>query len=341
MTERLGRMLEEVAGEIRPRETDPVPAITRRVRRHRRRTTAALAAAVAVLVGAGTVVGMQLSGPAGKPPAPATPPLPPPVTTPATPVVDNGTVRAGGFRMPVPNGWTVATTDRAICDTAPNTLFLDSSVLPGGPCTTSPTRVEIRGFSPGGRSGPAGGFDRQVILPGGQPAWLKQWDLDSIGPGPDAEERNVSALLPWAGVRIEISGERRVVRALWASISTEPVAADRIVVPEKKRHFRVSDTREGGDRPADSDAVDTLYRTLAGLTRPVAPDEACAPGSRMGVIYIVDPTGSMPGNTAAVLVVGFDEGCDQVTSSHGGRMWLTPEARSALAPFIVEGRIGR
>jgi hypothetical protein len=66
----------------------------------------------------------------------------------------------------------------------------------------------------------------------------------------------------------------------------------------------------------------------------VAPDEACPPDAAMTSVVIVD---AASGRIAAMLLLGRDERGDQVTSSLGGRMWLTPGARAALIPYIPGG----
>lgn len=310
----IGQLLEQAAGTVRPREADPVAAVRRRVRRQRRVRggfAAGLAAALAVVVGVGAVAVR---------PEPAAPSFGTVVSGPAEVTVTDGVLRAGGLRLPLP-GWTVAPADQPICDTAEHTVFLAGAPIPGGPCTTGPAYITARGADPRRQREPnrSTGF-RQVVLAGGQPAWLGAASVEALTTAAAPDRRFVQLYVPWSGVELSFSMPAGEIRDLVAAIRTEPVAPGPLVLPEGPASVAVvtetGSSRSGMATVAVTDPVRVrdLRALLAGLRQPAG--AACPPDTRMRRLTFLDGAGAALGTVQ----VSTTAGCSEATSSLGGRV---------------------
>ncbi|GIJ71781.1 hypothetical protein [Virgisporangium ochraceum] len=324
MGDRVKELLDRAAGGVRPREPDPVGAVLGRVRvARRRRIAAAGAAAVAActLVAGAVVAGTTLTGPAPDDPATATPaPVASAVTGTATVTVENGVLRAGGLRLPLP-GWTVATADQGICETVRHTVLIAASVIPGGPCTDPASYISARGARPTFTLRKGDQYARQIILTGGQPAFILHNGTDPLGPGPDSEYRYLTMWVPWSGVDLLFSLPRGELRQVVAAIRTEPVAPGTLVVPPGAARVVILGTdSEVSATITEPARIEDLRTWLTGLEEPVPAGVEC-PGdtARQRVVFLY------PDSTYVTVMVGVDARCGEATSSRGGRVKLSAD----------------
>jgi hypothetical protein len=322
MSDRFRSLLDDAAAEVRPRAVDPVAHVLRRAHEQRRRTITGVVsglAAAAVLVGAAVAADRWMpddrtDGQVADEVETAQPIVVEP------PRVDDGVIRAGSLTLPIPDGWTTQVgpdTGVAYCKIRPDTVFVDTTVIPGA-------------------SGQA--CDRQVLLPGGQPAWIP-----SFAKTPDELERNAccakqgSMLLyvPWARVYLHVYGPKSDVLEIVASIRTTDVRPTRLVLPEDVRTARLvplgSDLVEKRlyAEDADPDATALVTARLAGVDDvPAAEEEACpATGGeeQTGSITLRDAKG----HTAGVVNITRRGDCAELVSSLGGRVRVP-------APFVTD-----
>jgi hypothetical protein len=337
MSDRMKELLDRAAGEVRPREPDPVGAVLGRVRVARRRRIAGAAvaavAACAVAVGA-VVVGPALTGPAPDDPAATTPaPTGTPVTGPATVTVENGVVRAGGLRLPLP-GWTVATGDQAICDTVDHTVFIDAAPVPGGPCNDPTPYITVRGVGADTmlRKGPPE-VPQQLILAGGQPAFVERGMIGALDPGPDSESRLLVMRVPWSGVSITFSMPRGELRELVAAIRTEPLAPGPLVVPPGATRVTIAGSGTGMSvgTIVDPARIGELRAALTGIREQVPAGFECPRNLPRQLVTFQYPD---PGTVVMVLVSAAAE-CGEATSSHGGRVKLPADLWAPLSAKVT------
>lgn len=360
MTERLRELLDAAVAEVRPRRSDPVSDIVRRSRAGRRRVAVAGALmSVLLVVGGGVAVGGVLRGAGGGPGGPAassgptrsTPkptsaaptagaPFRPVAPTPATPRVVGGKVRSGGLTLPVPAGWRVqglpATDD---CLPA-RTITLGWRPVHDGRCVHDRV-ISVWGVA-GGQSIPGipTPVTSQLLLPGGQPAWLgmgAHGSPDPLGKRPGL--RTVEMYVPWSGTWLELNVGYDDLTRILATVRTEPAAPSRLVLHP--------DALGGGyfvpasDQPT-VDAWSTRRREpatqvlerLRALTDVVLPGQECGKAGEPAVaIHLFPSDGAMTGNDTVVITES--DGCYQATSANGGRVRVPPGLAEQLRPFFT------
>ncbi|RZU71784.1 hypothetical protein EV384_0117 [Micromonospora kangleipakensis] len=368
MTERIRSLLDAAVADARPRAADPVPEVLRRSRAARRRHLATAGAAgvvaVALLTTGGLVAGGAGTTPAGTDPSAAAGPTPPalPSIAPtkgayerpkvAATVVD-GAVRIHGLILPVPDGWQVLSDPPeplSDCQIPEGSVLINVGYRPSGmDCPKVPAQIHVRWWQPPvGRIGRPRQFQEglsEVVLPGGQPAWLTDNEVNNVRASQRHEWSVVSEVqLPWAGADLAWEMTSKSVPAFVSSVTSDPVPARRLVLPETASSAYLAVRSQDQIHSTDASAVSRVLDRLRGLDRVVRDGELpCAsapelvPGWRLAGKDMVRLTFSYPsGLPQAVVAISSTDDCAFATSSMGGRVWLPPgflaELRGLLAP---------
>ncbi|MFC4019658.1 hypothetical protein ACFOW4_17175 [Micromonospora sp. GCM10011542] len=372
MTERIRSLLDAAAAETRPRVVDPVSEVLRRGRASRRRhlATAGVASAVAVaLLGTGGLVAANRTG-AGMlaaNPSPSTdtartsPPLPSerPIKGAATPPdrpkvsvrVTDSDVRINGLILKVRSGWQVVQGDGGKpvtdCEIAPGSILVNANWAPGGDCDAR-AQIQVRPWQP--QSYPLGAPTRfsegvsEVILPGGQPAWLTDNDVRNFRAFKRSSWAAFNVNMPWAGAALTVETPTGELDTLLGSVSSEAVSPGRLVLPDSAQTAILAGAKQDRLDSTDAVAVAKVLKRLRGVDRvvndgelPCASAQQLSPvwkaaGRDMATLTLTYPSG-MP---EAVIAISSTDACAFATSSMGGRVWLPAgflaEVRALLAP---------
>lgn len=330
MSERVRQLLNEAVVGVEPRAADPVAAVLGRARHSRRRRVAGGSVLTAgLLVVAVVAVGTLRLDRAEPPPTRFATPVPGPVTV----TVENGVVRAGGLRLPVPPGWTVVTANQPFCETARRTLFINSRPTSGGSCTEGPPIITVDGTADS-RVVRAGASWQQMILPGGQPAWLSGIGASALDPTqPGSEYRTLGMDLPWSGVAVTFLMTRAELQPIVASIRTDPVRPGPLVLPAGAVKAVISTGVRGPAEATitDPSRVEDLRATLAGLREPAPADTGCPAETPLRHITFIDADGAV----LAAVMVSMTAACSEATSSRGGRVTVPAGLWGPLAGKVT------
>jgi hypothetical protein len=332
--QRFRELLDNVVADVTPQVVDPVAEVMRRSRRGRRIMVAGgVAVAVVLAVGAAAAIPRFVAADertdvtaSASPTEVATPAQ----TVPAIPRVVGEEVVAGGLVVPVPPGWrTVDDAATVYCDVAPRTIAVGFDPVPGGTgkyCGLKPF-ISVAGLSVQGgwalRQHP-GVSQRQLTLPGGQPAWL------SVTPRDDALGQQpftvVRLYLPWSAAVLAISLDQKDFAQIFPTIRTRPVTPSVLSLPDNVTGVQAfgpgdsaSWSSKSGPRSRDPATVHDVLQRLQSLTDVVPNDEACATADMPTVVLQVGSAAS-----SATIVITVSEHCAQATSSLGGRVAVPP-----------------
>ncbi|GAB2604791.1 hypothetical protein Aab01nite_78540 [Paractinoplanes abujensis] len=330
MTQRIRELLDHAVAGIEPGTRDPVAAVLgrRRAARRRKAVAGAVAGVLAVAALAGGLAVNRQDANRPLPPVGAVPADPP------TPQVIDGVIVAGALRLPVPDGWRVATPDsggacRGLEDDAVLIYRADAA-----DCSRSTIRVAARRGkkypvaslveAPGGGSVVAPAPMR--ILRGGEPAL--------VGSGFDTG--NGSLVLLWSKVTVDFFLDEPAARAAAESITTEPFGAGRLNLPGPVRsaEFSRSDssgkfTAAGHGRIDDAATIQKVMTLLREQRQVVDDEDACSAPAERSALLIVD----------AFVYLTLDDDCQQALSDQGGRVRLSDgTVRELSRLFGIEAR---
>ncbi|MEV0329550.1 hypothetical protein AB0H63_24345 [Micromonospora echinospora] len=366
MTERIRALLDSAVADTHPTSVDPVPEVLRRgAAARRRQVTTGLAGVVtvALLVGGGLVAtGWPTGdasgiGPAASPTGRRTPePLPDDSSgRSARPFLveigDDQQIRVNGLVVPVPPGWRVTrdlSRTPAYCEVPARSVLVDVNVGPGGDCDAHPM-VLVRHWQPrhSPPNLPARTFSSgltEVVLPGGQPAWFDDNDVDGFAAFGRSRWAAFNVEMPWAGAGLTVEMTPAELDPFAASIHSATERPGRLVLPKAAPAAQLG--QRGHDRidSRDATAVAKVLDRLRDLDRTVDEDEltcssaepltpAWKPAARdMAALTLMYPSGP----PQAVVAISSTDDCAFATSSMGGRVWLPEgflaEIRALLAP---------
>lgn len=329
MTEPVRELLDCAVAGVRPRAVDPVGDVVRRYRRRRGRVTAAGISAAVVLLAVGVGVAPprfvgEDNGPEVVASEGPTEPAVAVQTGPASPRIVGNEIIAGGLVMPIPSGWrTIDDATTIYCDVPPRTIAVGFDPVPGGTgeyCDQKPF-ITITGASfPAWSLPPRGGIDqRQLTLPGGQPAWLITLpEHDVLGQRPYNVER---LYLPWSGVVVGISLDQADFAEIFPMIRTLPVTPSDLLLPDDVTAVQVFGSSDSdplsnvGPRVTDATVVAKVLQGLRSLTDVVPNDEACATVDMPTIVLQLNAAAE----PASIIITRSDR-CAQATSSLGGRV---------------------
>ena len=386
MSDRLRELLDEAVANVTPSRPDPVADVLRRAQGRRRRTATAAALIVALTVigivttvalvpvkrGPGVIAGTTDPSvpPSNSPTAISlsTPPAISPTTIAPGPVRPNsdtpqvvaGRVVSGGLSFPIPTGGRCATDPLPMTACRPRrSPSVGGLSMTGGVCWIGSFQSASLIFHVCARfrTRPAPAT-HELILPGGQPAWLGMGGHTSDDPfGTQPGPRTVQILVPWSFTFIELNLDYDDLMTFLATVQTTPVAPSPMVLHEDAvSAYFVPPTTESAVNvlflppPNLSDprveplpAMKVLQR-LKSLTDVVPTGQECATvDTAAAAIYLFPSDGAMGGND--LVVITDSESCSQAMSYMGGRVWvpraLLDELRSLfLAPAQQSGRGG-
>ncbi|GLY23627.1 hypothetical protein [Micromonospora sp. NBRC 101691] len=367
MTERIRALLDTAVADTHPASVDPVPEVLRRgAAARRRQVTTGLAGVLtlALLVGGGLVATGWPTGdasgadPAASPTGRRTPdPLPDGSDRKGTPrpflveLGDDEAIRVNGLVVPAPPGWRVnrdVSRPLTYCEVPARTILVDVNISPGGDCDAQPM-VMVRHWQPwySRPNLPARTFSSgltEVVLPGGQPAWFDDNDVDNLSAAQRGRWAAFNVEMPWSGAGLTVEMTPTEVNPFVASIHSTTEKPGRLILPEtapaaqlgQRGHERIDST--------DAAAVAKVLNRLRDLDRPVDEDEltcssaepltpAWKPAARdMAALTLLYPSGP----PQAVVAISSTDDCAFATSSMGGRVWLPEgfltEIRALLAP---------
>ncbi|OZV72121.1 hypothetical protein CA850_32720 [Micromonospora echinospora] len=367
MTERIRALLDSAVADTHPTSADPVPEVLRRgAAARRRQVTTGLAGVVtvALLVGGGLVAtGWPTGdasgiGPAASPTGRRTPdPLPDGSGRKGTPrpflveLGDDEAIRVNGLVVPAPPGWRVnrdVSRPLTYCEVPARSILVDVNVGPGGDCDAQPMVVVRRWHPPYDPPNlPPQTFSSgltEVVLPGGQPAWFADNDVDGFAAFGRGRWAAFNVEMPWSGAGLTVEMTPAELNPFAASIHSATEKPGRLVLPEAAPAAQLG--QRGHDRidSSDATAVAMVLDRLRDLDRTVDEDEltcssgepltpAWKPAARdMAALTLMYPSGS----PQAVVAISSTDDCAFATSSMGGRVWLPEgflaEIRALLAP---------
>ncbi|MBE1486238.1 hypothetical protein [Plantactinospora soyae] len=363
MTERIRSLLDAAVADTRPRVVDPVSEVLRRGRAHRRHRLAVAGAAGAVtiaLLATGGLVAANRGGggttTANPSPSVSAPPTLPSETsrrpssrrTVAATVTD-GEVRANGLVLTVPDGWQVVpesgqqVTD---CDVVPRSVLINVRWSPGGDCDA---RAQIQVGSWGTmsyRSESPKKFSEgisEIVLPGGQPAWLTDNDVGNFRVKGPWAAFNIG--FPWAGTSFGVEVAQQELDLVLGSISSEPVVPGRLVLPDTSPFVALGQRDRDRIDSADTSAISQVLERLRGLDQVVQTDELpCASplpltpsrklaGKDMAALTLHYPSGP----AQALVAISSTDECAFATSSMGGRVWLPAGFLAEIRALLADG----
>ncbi|SCL40581.1 hypothetical protein GA0074692_5872 [Micromonospora pallida] len=367
MTERIRALLDSAVADTHPTSVDPVPEVLRRgAAARRRQVTTGLAGVltVALLIGGGlAATGWSTDDASGIAPA-ASPsgrrapdPLPDATSGKGTPrpflveIGDDEQVRVNGLVVPVPPDWRVnrdVSRPLTYCEVPARSIVVDVNISPGGDCDAQPM-VMVRHWQPwySRPNLPPQTFSSgltEVVLPGGQPAWFDDNEVDNLAAAERGRWAAFNVEMPWSGAGLTVEMTPTELDPFVASIHSATEKPGRLVLPEAAPTAQLG--QRGHDRIDSSDAaaVAKVLSRLRELDRPVDEDElTCSPAKPltpawkpaardMAALTLTYPSGSPQ---AVVAISGTDD-CAFATSSMGGRVWLPEgflaEIRALLAP---------
>ncbi|MFI7574551.1 hypothetical protein [Micromonospora sp. NPDC049497] len=371
MTERIRSLLDAAVADTRPRVADPVPEILRRGRANRRRhlATAGAAGTVAVaLLATGALVAANRTGtgtPAANPSASAdaartSPPLPserptrdvgaPPEPRKVAATVTDSEVRINGLILKIRSGWRAVRGDSGKpvtdCEVTPGSILVNANWIPGGTCDAR-AQIQVRPWQPRSYRGAPTRFSEgvsEVILPGGQPAWLTDNDVNNLRVSERSTWAAFNVDLPWAGAGLVVETPAAELDTLLGSVSSEAVPSGRLVLPDSAPTASLAGAKQDRLDSTDASAVAKVLDRLRGLDRavndgelPCASAQQLSPlwkaaGRDMATLTLTYPS-EMP---QAVIAISSTDDCAFATSSMGGRVWLPAgflaEVRALLTP---------
>ncbi|MBL7261112.1 hypothetical protein [Paractinoplanes lichenicola] len=332
MTQHIRELLDHAVAGIEPGTRDPVAAVMGRRRAARRRK--AVAGAVAcVLAAAGIAGGLALNRhDANGPMAPVgSVPVEPP-----TPRVVDRVVVAGAMRLPVPDGWRVATPG----SDSPCGRAGDGQVLIYGETSDDCARSSIRVSTAKVLAYPVGSLEDLpggsgimtplplLTLPGGEPALLR----DAFETG------HTSMVLPWSKVILEFNLDGPAARTIAGTIRTEPVGSGRLNLVDSVPYAEFSRPEASGKftvashgKITDPATIAEVLALLRDQRKAVSGEDACSqPGDRAALLLL--------GN-ASVVYLTIDKDCQEAFSDRGGRVRLSDKAvRELTRLFGIEVR---
>ncbi|MGN9811926.1 hypothetical protein ACTMSW_21515 [Micromonospora sp. BQ11] len=371
MTERIRSLLDAAVADTRPRVADPVAEVLRRRRVDRRRhlATAGAAGAVAVaLLATGGLVAANRTGtgtPAANPSASTdaartSPPLPskrptgvggPPERRLVVAKVTDSDVRINnGLILGIRSGWRVVQGDSpkqvTDCEITPGSILVNVNWVPGGACD-SRAQIQVRPWQPRSYDRAPTRFSEgvsEVILPGGQPAWLTDNEVRNVRTFERSTWTAFNVYLPWAGAGLVVETPSEELDDLLGSISSEAVPPGRLVLPDSAQTASLAGAKRDRLDSTDASAVGKVLDRLRGLDRAVDDGELPCASARqltplwkaastdMATLTLTYPSG-MP---QAVIAISSTDDCPFATSSMGGRVWLPAgflaEIRALLTP---------
>jgi len=356
MTERIRALLDAAIAEVGPRNPDPLPDVLRRAgarRRHLAVAGAAAAAAVAVLAAGGVVAanhGMPDKAPASQPSA--TPTGEKEELTRVDATVADGFVRTGGLAVPIPQGWQVIQDKKLdFCDIPAKSVLINVMQIPGGNCDLHP-QLAVYKWAPTGFSAQVSalGVVSEVILPGGQPVWLDDNELDHLRSVRKKKTGNpfsgAQPFLPWASVRLSVDGQQSQIDSVLRGISADPVTPARLTLPEPSAAIQLNLGHKKQLTSTDQAVIGQVLKLLTELDRPVRSDELpCAgaeqvtdtwrlAGTEMAGLIFTDAKGW---NASGMVTISTGDTCAFATSSLGGRVHL-PAGFLARVKQLLGGR---
>ncbi|MBF9135408.1 hypothetical protein I0C86_41900 [Plantactinospora sp. S1510] len=361
MTERIRSLLDAAVEDTRPRVVDPVSAVLRRGRASRRHRLAGAGAsgvvAVALLATGGLVVANRGGGettganPSASASAPPTLPSEPNSRQTVAATVTDEEVRANGLILTVPDGWRVVSGQRVTdCEVAPRSVLVNVVWMRNERCHGRADIIRLHSWFP-----PHYGLSEkpsskvfsegvsELVLPGGQPAWLSDNDILNF----ERFQRSASFNLavPWAGTLLEIQVPLKDLDFVLGSIRSEPVVPGRLVLPETPP--RVTVGQRGRDRidSTDAAAIAQVLERLRGLDQVVQTDELpCAsaqpltPGRKLAAKDMATVTLHYPSGFAqAVVAISSTDECAFATSSMGGRVRLPAGFLAEIRALLTDG----
>ena len=170
----------------------------------------------------------------------------------------------------------------------------------------------------------------EIVLPGGQPMWLDDNELNNLRAVDRYEVAAMNLWLPWAGAQLYIEMLKTEFAPIQRSMRSEPIAPARLALPDNTRQIVLTLPGIGHQRTSDAGLVEQVMRQLRELDRAVDPAELpCASSapvaqgwtvaaSGMAWLSLVDESGL---RWVTVAFSTADE-CAFATSSLGGRVWL-------------------
>jgi hypothetical protein len=364
MTERIRSLLDVAVADTRPRVVDPVSEVLRRGRAHRRHRLAVAGAAGAVtiaLLATGGLVAANGGG-GGTTTANPSPSASAPLTLPSLPgkgrnrptvaaTVTDGEVRANGLILTVPNGWQVVhDSDRQVtdCDVVPRSVLINVRWSPGGNCDAR-AQIKVTPWGPEShRSGMPKTFSEgisEVVLPGGQPAWLTDNDVGNFRVFERSGWAAFTTGFPWAGTGLDIEVAPEELDLVLDSISSEPVTPGRLVLPDTSPRASLGQRDRNRIDSTNASAIAQVLGRLRGLDRVVQTDDlpcASAPpltpgrklaGKDMAALTLHYPSGA----AQAVVAIGGTDECAFATSSMGGRVWLPAGFLAEIRALLGNG----
>ncbi|MFC6019247.1 hypothetical protein ACFP2T_23945 [Plantactinospora solaniradicis] len=365
MTERIRSLLDAAVADTRPRVVDPVSEVLRRGRAHRRHrlaiTAAAGTVAIALLATGGLVAANRGSGgttTANPSPSASAPPTLPseaskrPNSRPTVAAtVTDGEVRANGLILAAPKGWQVVQgggQQMTDCDVVPRSVLINVRLGPGGNCN-SPARINVGPWGTKSyRSEESKKFSEgisEIVLPGGQPAWLTDNDVENFRVFERSGAAAFNMGFPWAGTAFGIEVAPEELDLVLGSISSEPVAPGRLVLPDNSPTAALGQRDRDRIDSTNASAISQVLERLRGLDRVVQPDELpCASaqpltpsrklaGKDMAALTLHYPSGP----AQAVVAISSTDECAFATSSMGGRVWLPAGFLAEIRALLADG----
>lgn len=357
MNETIRSLLDEAVADVRPRCSDPAPAVMRRGRKariqHLARAGAAGAAALALIATGAIVAGSRTAthvAPAG--PAQIRDYVPPQIDA----RVIDGVVWTGGLTVPIPNGWlTLRERKLDYCQIPPNSVLINVMELPGGRCDLHP-QLSLASWEPMTYQADFSslGTVSEVILPGGQPLWFDPNEVENAEAFQKYDFTGVALTMPWAKARFAVDAPKAQVGAILDGIRADPVIPARLTLPSAFSAVQLN--RKGEEQIASTDkaAMAQVVALLRGLDQPVQDGELPCPGAKnltstwklagtdmAGFNFIESrATGKSVDSpfVTGMVAISTSDSCAFATSSLGGRVHLPDDTLQQVTKILRGGR---
>lgn len=373
MTERIRSLLEAALADTHPRTADPLPEVLRRGRasRLRHRAVVGVSGAAAVALMATGSLAVLNERPAETPAASSaasgdsgqiSPPLPSELSKEAvgrqklTTTVTDSEVQVYGLTLSAADGWEIAddTGDSPVtrCDFTSRSIVVDSRVGPSGKCKLR-RQIWVNSWQPMTYMydlSPTA-FNEgvsEVVLPGGQPVWLSDHDVNNFTLFKRGGWAGFNATVPWAGATLSADTPTEELDDVLSMVRGAEVQPRPLILPDSAGSAHLAGTGKARIDATDADVVGEVIKRLAELDQVVEEGELpCEPaeqlsgvwqlaGKDMAKLTLTYPSG-MP---QAVIAISSTDECAFATSSMGGRVWLPDGFLADIQALLSTGTEG-
>jgi hypothetical protein len=206
--------------------------------------------------------------------------------------------------------------------------------------------------APNNPMSPPLGEIHEVVLPGGQPLWLGDHELENFAA---AERYSFIAVdgmgAPWAKAWMALEAPKATGRQFLSAIRSDPTSPQRLSVPDSSILSGVAIVTGGVMAASDDPAVIAeVVRRLRALDQPVDPTQPICPGGpTVGPVWtlaaehmarlslMVTDTDEVT-RVEATIAIGTSSSCSFATASDGGRVWVPAELAAELHELVETGR---